>query len=259
MLAAASGLGACDAFTEEAEAPVESDAEAGDAAVLADGPGPADGPATADAGYCASQGDAAFCASFDGVNLVGEWSNQDVTGGATATAVPSDSSPPNAIHLSIPGSLEDTGNPLRRAILTKAIPGDMAKLSLAFDFKTAGLCALGSSSVTYVNLTAKGSEAGTLNAQFLSTKSGLKMFVKDGPTLYSDLSALPNITPWTRVTIDAANGELVIKYNGALASAAPIPFSLTSTLMEITFGLATSGQSNECDVTYDSIVARLAP
>lgn len=114
----------------------------------------------------------------------------------------------------------------------------------------------------FVELVAFDGAGNQRNTALLVTKSGMKQFVKNDPATYADLADFPNIGPWTRVTLAASGGGLVVRYDDATA-AGPIAFPFTSTEVELRVGLASSvaqgRTSTDCDVTYDSIVVRFAP
>ena len=175
--------------------------------------------------------------------------------GGTLTSVVSNRSAPNALLAKTTEAV--VGGGLRSATVSKTVQGNIAKMSLAFDLATSGFCARGASGVTYVGLVANGG-TGTQAAALLSTKSGPKVLIKDPAESYRVLADFPNTRPWTRVTLEARNGQLFVEYDGEVA-APPIAFSLTSTSIDVTFGLAASGEVDACDATFDSIVLRLAP
>ncbi|MDB4935261.1 MAG: hypothetical protein JWP87_2233 [Labilithrix sp.] len=223
----------------------------------AEGGSGADG--TTAARYCDGRAGAAFCADFDGPTVLTEWDQQMETGAGVLSAISSERSAPNALHATTPAVI--AGATPASALVAKRVQGDVATLSLAFDIGATKSCATNGDAVTYVEVITYASGGGTLaNFSLLETKSGLKMFVKDGMNEYTDLTPLPNTREWTRVTVEAAGGMLTIAYDGQRA-ASPIPFTFTSASFDVRVGVNAGGPSayTPCEAEYDNVVVRFAP
>lgn len=260
LLAVSAGF-ACGSFSETA-APAGGDGgaaggDAGEGGGAAGGEG--DGGAAAGT-YCAQQTGAAFCSDFDGVELLGEWSTKTEDNGGRLVAMPSPRSAPNGLRASTPAF---AAGPLAVATLSRRVQGDVSKLSLTFDVSRPSTCVAPNSTdaVSYVELRGldrPGGPDGSGKTALLVTKSGPKLFVKNGEESYVDLVDLPNVKPWATVSLTFGNGTASVAFDGQ-AAGPPTVFALTSTSFELVLGVTAPPGSGACVIGYDNVVVRLGP